>query len=270
MLFMKIKIFILSTVLITLVTGVLYYKNLTQISVGKNLIKLDIDELKSIDQQVANSAFYVRQNLNADLSDFQSESVRIKELQELVNDINKSSPELKTSVTKIRSHYEAKLKMMNEFERAIIELRVNVNALLPTYAEMEKKNIKFVLEKRDFYRECLLNIYMFISFPHKDNEMRIDEDQKILSQIINFSTTPSPEVQKFTNHIVLIQKKVKDINQFLKSFKEDSVQNEVRIISKYYQDSLLERNKQNENLITFMVFAIVAYLLFMILLLRKR
>lgn len=267
---MRIKIFILSTVLITLVSGVLYYKNLTQISVGKNLIRLDIDELKSIDQQVASTAFYLRQNLNSDLSDLQSEKVRIKELQELVNDINKSSPELQTSVTKIRTHYQGKLKTLDAFERAIVELRSSVNSLLPTYTEMEKKNIKFVLEKRDFYRECLLDAYMYISFPHKDNEMRVAEDQKILGQIINFATTPSPEVQKFAGHMDVIQKRVKDISHYLTALKEDTVQNEVKIIGRYYQDSIEEQNQQNENLLTFMVVAIGVYLIFMILLLTKK
>jgi chromosome segregation ATPase len=267
---MRIKIFILSTVLITLISGVLYYKNLTQISVGKNLIRLDIDELKSIDQQIASTAFYLRQNLNSDLSDLQSEKVRIKELQELINDINKSSPELLTSVTKILAHYHAKLKTLDAFERSIVELRSSVNALLPTYTEMEKKNIKFSLEKRDFYRECLLDAYMYISFPHKDNEMRVAEDLKILGQIINFASTPSPEVQKFSGHMEVIQKRVKDISRHLTSLKEDSVQNEVKIIGKYYQDSIEEQNQQNENLLTFMVVAIGVYLIFMILLLTKK
>lgn len=267
---MRIKIFILSTVLITLVSGVLYYKNLTQISMGKNLIKLDIDELRSIDQQIASTAFYLRQNLNSDLSELEAEKVRIKELQELVNDINKSSPELQTSVTKIRSHYQSKLKTLDSFERSIINLRSNVNSLLPSYTDMEKKKIKFVLDKRDFYRECLLDAYMYISFPHKDNEMRIAEDQKILSQIINFATTPSPEIQKFAGHMDAIQKSVKDINYYLTSLKEDSVYNEVKIIGKYYQDSITDQNKQNENLLTFMVVAIGVYLVFMILLLTKK
>jgi hypothetical protein len=111
---------------------------------------------------------------------------------------------------------------------------------------------------------------MYISFPHKDNEMRVGEDQKILSQIINFATTPSPEVQKFSHHMEVIQKSVKEINYYLTSLKEDSVYNEVKIIGKYYQDSIADQNQQNENLLTFMVVAIGVYLVFMILLLTKK
>ena len=267
--FMKIKIFILSTVLITLISGVLYYKNLTQISVGENRISLDINELRTIDQQIANTAFYLRQNLNSDLSDLQSEKLRITELQKLINTINRTSPELQTSVSKIRTHFERKLKSINDFENSIAELRESVNALLPTNTEMEKKNIKFVLEKRDFYRECLLDVYMYISFPHKDNEVRVIEDLKILSQIINFATSPSPEIQKFSSHIQTILNRVKDINSSLTMLKEDSVQSEVKIIAKYYQDSIEDQNRQNENLLTFMIVAVGVYLLFMIILLRK-
>ena len=266
---MKIKIFILSTILITLISGVLYYKNLTQISVGENRIRFDIDELRTIDLKIANEAFYLRQNLNADLSDLQSEKMKITELQKLVKNITKSSPELKASVTKISTHFESKIKTLNDFESYILELRENVNGLLPTYTEMQKKDIKFVLEKRDFYRECVLNTYMYISFPHKDNEMRVLEDQKILSQIINFATLPSPEIEKFSNHIQAIQTKIKDINSSLTILKEDSIQNEVKAIAKYYQDSVEDQNKQNENLLTFMIVALGVYLIFMILLLRK-
>ena len=266
---MRIKIFILSTLLITLISGVLFYRNLAQISVGKNMMSLDIDELKTIDLQINNTVFYLRQNLNSDLSEMQSEKNRIKELQELVTDINKSSPELKASVDKIRTHFQEKTKILDSFEKAVVELRSSVNSLLPTYTEMEKKNIKFVLDKKDFYRECLLDTYMYISFPHKDNEMRVSEDLKVLGQIINFATTPSPEIQKYSNHIETIQKRVKEMDFYLTKLKENSIQKEVKIIAKYYQDSVEEQNEQNENLLTFMVVAIGVYLVFMILLLRK-
>lgn len=234
------------------------------------MIKLDIDELKSIDLQISNTAYYLRQNLNSDMSELQAEKIRIKELQELVNDINKSSPELKASVTKIRSHFQTKQKTLEGLEKAIVELRSSVNSLLPTYTEMEKKNIKFVLDKRDFYRECLLDAYMYIAFSHKDNEARIIEDQKILSQIINFATAPNPEVQKFSGHLETIHKRVKEIDRYLSVLKDETIVNEVKIIGRYYQDSLEEQSQQNENLLTFMVVAIGVYLVFMFLLLRRK
>lgn len=266
---MRLKIFLLSTMLITLISGVLFYKNLTQISVGKNLLKLDIDELRSIDLTVNNTAFYLRKNINSDLTELNAEKVRIKELLDLIYDINRSDPELKASISKIKSHFENKLKMMDSFEIAIKEMRSHVNSLVPSYNELDKKKIKFELDKRDFYRECVLDAYMFISFSHKENEMRLTEDQKILGQIISYAETPNPDVQKFAEHLEIIRKRVKEIDYYLIEFKQKSIASEVKVIAKYYQDSIQDQNEQNENILTFMFAAIGVYLLFMIFILRK-
>lgn len=233
------------------------------------MLKLDIDELKSINLQVNNTVLYIRKNLNADISELQRESVRINELLDLVNEINKNTPELKISVEKIRLHFQKKQKILTQIESAIKEIRTSVNDLIPSYNELEKNNISFTHEKRDFYRECLLDAYMFISFSHKENEMRIIEDQKILGQIINYANAPNPLIQKFANHIETIHKKTKEIDHHLESFKEDTINEEVKIIARYYQDSIYEQNKQNESLITFMFVAIGVYLIFMVLILRK-
>lgn len=267
---MRIKILILSTLLITLISGVLYYRSLTQISLGKNTSKLDIDELRTIDLQISNTAYMLRQNLNADMTELQEQKVRIKELQELITDINKSTPELKSSVDKIRAHFQTKQKSLTTLEAAILEARTNINLMLPTYTEMEKKNIKFVLDKRDFYRECLLDIYMFIAFSHKENQNRVSEDLKVLSQIVNFATTPNVEVQKFARQMETISLKIKQIDNILLDLKEVSIQNEVKVIATYYQDSMQEQNKQSENLLSFVVVAIGVYIVFMIILLLKK
>lgn len=266
---MRLKIFILSTMLITLISGVLFYKNLTQISVGKNLLKLDIDELRSIDLTVNNTAFYLRKNINSDLSELNAEKVRIKEILDMVFDINKSSPELKSSISKIKSHFEEKLKTMDKFETAIVELRSHVNSLVPSYNDLQKKNIKFEVDKRDFYKESVLDTYMFLSFSHKENEMRLSEDQKILGQIISYAEAPNPDIQKFAEHLEVIKKRVKEIDYYLLEFKDKSIASEVKVIAKYYQDSIQEQNEQNENLLTFMFAAIGIYLLFMVFILRK-
>lgn len=266
---MKIKILVLSTLLITLVSGVLYYRSLTQISLGKSSSRLDIDELRTIDLQIATTAFFLRQNSNADMSELQAHKVRVKELQELVTDINKGNPELKTSVDKIRAHYQSKLKSLSEFEEALTAVRTNVNAMIPTYNAMEKKNIKFVLDKKDFYRECVLDVYMYLASSHKENQSRISEDLKVLDQIINFSTTPLVEVQNMAKQMDIINIKLKQVDYILLDLKEVSIQNEVKVIAKYYQDSMQEQSRQNENLLTFMAIAIGVYILFMIFFLRK-
>lgn len=266
---MRLKIFILSTMLITLISGVLFYKNLTQIEPGKNVLRFDFDELRSIDSQVANTAFYLRKNLNADNTELLDEMNRIKEFLDLINDINRSTPELVTSANKIKTHFASRLKQLQRFEKAENDLRVNVAALLPAYNELEKKNIKYTLDKKDFYRECILDAYMYISFSHKENEMRLLEDQKILGQIINFANTPSPELQKFAEHLDVIHKRVKEIDVILKGLKEESVAPEMKVVAKYYQESIEAQNEQTENILKFTIAAIGIYMLFMIFILRK-
>lgn len=266
---MRLKIFILSTMLITLISGVLFYKNLTQIATGRNVLRFDFDELRSIDYQASNTAFFIRKNLNADLSELKDEETRIKEMLELVNDINKNTPELKSSVEKIKTHFQKRQTQIASFQVAVVDLRKAVYALIPAYNELEKKNIKYVLDKKDFYRECILDSYMFISFSHKENEMRLLEDQKILSQLINYAVEPSPELQLFSDHLSTIHKRVKEIDNILKDLKEETIAPEMKIIAKYYQESLEAQNEQNENLLTFIIAAIGIYLLFMIFILRK-
>ncbi len=255
--------------LITLISGVLFYKNLTQLEQGKTVLKFDFEELRSIDLQVANTAFYLRKNINSDKAELLDEMNRIKELMDLINDINRSSPELLSSVKKIRSHFESRLKLLGIFEKAHTELQKSVTALLPAYNELEKKKITYLLDKKDFYRECILDAYMFVSFSHKENEMRLTEDQKILSQIINFSSTPSPELQAFASHLDSIHKRVKEIDIILKSLKEESIAPEMKVVAKYYQESIEAQNEQTENILKFTIAAIGIYMLFMIFILRK-
>lgn len=256
--------------LITLISGVFFYKNLTQVGPARNVLKLDFDELRSIDYQVANTAFYLRKNLNSDANELQDERTRIKELLDLINDINRNSPELQSSVTKIRTHFDTRLKQLDRFILAKTELRNNINALIPAYNELEKNNIKYVLDKRDFYRECILDAYMFTSFSHKENEMRLLEDQKILGQIINFATVPHPGIQKFSAHLDAIHKKVKELDFILDDLKDKSIAPDLKIIAKYYQESIELQNEQSENLLSFTIAAIGIYLLFMFLILRRR
>lgn len=266
---MRLKIFILSTMLITLISGVLFYKNLTAIGPTRSVLKFDFDEMRTLDLQIYATTQYLRKNIAADVAELKDHKLRINELLDILNDVNKNTPELKSSIEKIRSHFKDKLKKIDSFEVAVKDLRVNVNQLMPAYNELEKKKIQFVLDKRDFYRECLLDAYMFISFSHKENENRIADDQKVLGQIISYAEAPNPDIQKFSDRIDTIHRRVKEMDSIIKDFKEDSIAPEMKIIAKFYQESLEAQSEQNENLLTFMFAAIGIYLVFMIFILRK-
>ena len=267
---MRFKIFILSTLLLTLITGMLFYKNLSQIGATRSPLAIDFDELRSIDQEINTTAFYLRKNLSADTEEITEHAIRVKELLDIINDINKNSPELKISIDKIKSYFDQKQKNVLYFEKSLTELRKGIHGITPAYNDLVKNNIKFVVDKKDFYRECLLDIYMYLAFSHKENEARILEDQKIIGQVLSFAATPDPLVQKFSSHLNTIYAKVKETDLVLNAFKENSIDEEMAIVAKYYKESIQTQSRQNENLLTFMVIGILIYLVFMIFILRRR
>jgi hypothetical protein len=267
---MRFKIFILSTLLLTLVTGMLFYKNLSQIGIARSALNIDFEELRLIDQEINTSAYYLRKNINADTDELLEYSVRIRELLDIINDINRNTPELKTSVDKIKDHFDDKQKQITKLNLALLSLRKSIQGIVPTYNELVKHDIKFVLDKKDFYKECVLDIYMYVAFSHKENELRVQEDEKVLGQILSYATVPDPYVKKFTGHVEDVHTRVKEIDKILNNFKDDSINSEMAVIAKYYQEHTASNNRQNENLLTFMIIGILIYLVMMIFILRKR
>jgi chromosome segregation ATPase len=255
--------------LITLISGMLFYRNLTQIGPSKSILKVDFDELRTLDLQVYSTTLFLRQNLSADLSELKDENTRIKELLDILVDLNKNIPELKDSIAKINTHFSDKRKKMDAFEVALKDLRSNASALMPTYNLLDKNNIKFILDKKDFYRECILDSYMYIAFSQRENENRLTDDQKVLSQILAYAPIPNPDLQKYSYQLESIHKRVKEIDSYMLGFKEVSIVPEMKVIAKYYQESLQAQNDKNEGLLTIMFIAIGVYLLFMIFILRK-
>ena len=255
--------------LITLISGVLFYKSLTQINPNSNVLKVDFDELRSVDQDILNAALLLRlsfQNRQIELND---ELNRTKEFMALVESINRASPELKDSVFKILNHFKERIERMYELTSAITDLKSNLQYLHPLSNEIEKKKIKYQLNKRDFYRECLIDAYMYVAHPHEDYENRLEEDVKILSQIVAFSSTPLNEVKNYLIKLEGVLQSTKKIELILNKLSDQSIETEMKVVAKHYAETLEIQNEQNENLLTFMFFAIGVYILFMIFILKK-
>jgi hypothetical protein len=266
---MRLKIFILTTMLITLISGVLFYKNLTQINPNSNVLKVDFDELRSIDQDILNASLQLRLNFQNRQIEMSNELNRTKEFMALVESINRVSPELKDSVFKILNHFKDRIDRMYELTSTLSDLKSNLQYLHPLSNEIEKKNIKYQLNKRDFYRECLIDAYMYVAHPHKDYENRLEEDVKILSQIVAISSAPMNEVKSYLSKLEGVLHNTKKADLILNKLSNNSIETEMKIIAKHYAETLEIQNEQNENLLTFMFFAIGIYILFMIFILKK-
>ena len=63
---------------------------------------------------------------------------------------------------------------------------------------------------------------------------------------------------------------LKFLESILTDIKEDSIAEEMRVITRYYDESLQAQNEKNEHLLTFVFASLGIYVLFLILILRKR
>ncbi len=268
----RLKILLLTALILTIFCGLMFYRSLFSLDLPKSVHKFDFEELRGLDLQINSSVFYLRKNMNSEISELEEEILRINELMAIIQDLNITSLEMSTSVNKIKSYFTDKQQKLARFKTSLKELRLNVNQLIPHYNDLSKNNIKFGLDKndkRDFYRECLLDVYMFISFSHKENETRVQEDLKIMSQIITYADVPNPFIVNYSQTIDGILRSVRDIDILVAGFRENGINKEINIIAKSYQENNFTREQDNENFLKLLFAAFFFYLVAIIIILRK-
>lgn len=266
----RLIIFVSSILLLTISSGLLFYKNLFLMESPGLTGKVDFEELRVTDLQINATASMMRRNLSNDSQSLDAEIDRIKELLNIVTDVNKSTEELANSVKKIQSYFNHKVADAEKFQVALKDLKIAVDGLNPEYNELIKNKISFTVDKRDFYRECVVDALFYVSNPHRDNEARLIDDRKILGQILSFAKAPNPLVQKFTNNIDVIAKRTKEIERILDSFNKDSsISNEMAVVGKYFKESQDARSKDGEIFLSMVFGAIVLYLICIIFVMKR-
>jgi hypothetical protein len=116
----------------------------------------------------------------------------------------------------------------------------------------------------------VVDALFYLSAPHRDNELRLSEDRKILGQILGFAKTPNPLVQKYANNIEIIAKRTKEIETILEGFgRDNSVSNEMAIVGKYFRESQDSRARDGEIFLSMVFGAIVLYLVCIIFVMRR-
>lgn len=266
----KLIFLVSSLLLLTLSSGLLFYKSLFMIDTPHSAGKIDFEELRFTDQQVNATVLMMRKNLNPDSSALESELARIKELLNIVTDVNKSSTEVQESVKKIRDFFNKKILDTTHFEEAIKDLKYAVDALRPLLIELNKNNLKFSVDKKDFYQECVLSALFYVTIPSKEHELPLVENRKILGQILSYANTPHPIIQKFTNNIDIILKRTKEIEKFTDTFIiESPISNEMNIIGKNFLEAQESKTHDGQIFLTLVFAAIVLYLLCLVFLVKK-
>lgn len=266
----RLIILILSILLLTISSGLLFYKNLFLLDSPSFGGKVDFEEIRYTDLQINATSASLRSDFSADSSLLDLEIKRIQELMNIVMDVNKSTQELNNSILKIQSYFDKKIKNLNKFQLARADLKNSINSINPAYNELEKLNIKFTVDKRDFYRECVVDALIYVSLAGKENEARLLEDKKILSQIMSFASTPNPHIQKFNNHIDVIHRRTSELERLIEIFNDDSsINKEMNIVSKHFKEAQISKTRDGEVFLTMVFGAIVLYLISVVVILRK-
>lgn len=266
----RLILLISSILLLTISSGLLFYKNLFLLDSPGPGGKVDFEELRYTDLQLNTTVMSMRKNLSADQSILEDEITRIKELLNIISDVNRNTLELTNSLNKIHDYFDKKLKDTLAFEVALKDLRIAVDALNPGYNELKKNNLKFEVDKRDFYRECVVDALFYVTSTNRDNEARLQEDRKILGQILGFANAPNPVVQKYAMTIDTILKRGKEIDRLTEGFnKDNSIAAEMTIVGKYYKEYQDSKAHEGEIFLSMVFGAIVLYLICLIFILKK-
>lgn len=266
----RLIVFILSLLLLTMSSGLLFYKNLFMLESPVTGGKVDFEELRYSDLQINATTANLRKNLSLDASGLDAEIKRLSELMNIVTDVNKGSIELGQSIIKIQQYFETKLINLKKFQQSLEQLKQSVGQINGAYNDLVKNNIKFSVDKRDFYRECVVDALFYLSLSNKDNRARLEEDQKILGQILSFATAPNPLILNFSKHIDVIHRTTGELDALSEKFTNDaSINKEMLVVGKYYREAQEARSRDGEIFLMMVFGAIVLYLISVVVILRK-
>lgn len=266
----KLKFFILSAVLLTISSGLLFYRQLFIDEIKNEMgSKADLEELRSLDQQINSSMLSMRLNLNEGSDEILQTKNRINDLLNIILDIRKRNSELKTSLNEMKNYIADKNKNIDKFLMDVRELQVSLKSLNPTYNELQKSNIKFTLDGKDFYRECISDSLMYLITPSKDVEWKFNEDIKILGQILSYTKTPNGLIEKYYNAMGNIREKSKDIDSLLQQNKEKNISPQMTIVMKYDTDNKELGHSRGQTFLFLIFGSIVLYIVSIIFVVRN-
>ena len=266
----KLKFLILSAVLITLSSGLLFYRQLffDEFKVD-HTNRTDIEELKLLDQKTNALMLEMRANFSLPSDDLLQTKNKMQDSVSVVTELRKTNRQIKDNLLAIQKYFKNKNSIIDKFLLDLRDLEAELKSLNPTYQELQKNNIKFTIDGKDFYRECITDALMFTLNPTKDVEWKINEDIKILGQIYGFSKTPNPIIEKYLKSIELIKKKNKEIESGLSLLKENNINKELDILISLEKNNSVLSYSRGEKFLILVFVSILLYIMTIIFVLRK-
>jgi hypothetical protein len=268
-----IKFFILTGLLLTLSSGLLFYRTLflSEITPAKN--KNNFEELRYLDlkinEQMATERRHLESNDEEITQDLKLTKNKIHDLIFIIMDVHRNDSEIKKSVRKVESYFNEKLETITKFQNSMTELRAITNSLNSLFYEIQKKNIKFTLDKRDFYRECITDVFYYLSAPSNTNEKQLHEDKKILSQVIAISRTPEPIIRRYLETIDRVLVLNTEMEELFSKNKQKSINDEMTTINNYFKESFDSQNNDGQTFLILVFVSIIIYIISIVVIFRK-
>lgn len=261
---------IFSFLLLTLTSGLFFYKNLFFLDSPKYQGQLDLDEMTLLDQKLVHFMTFSKKNINPDFSLVENDKQRLKDLINLLSDFEKDYPNLHQSIIAIADYHNSRLRDFNQYQDSIIQLKQALNSLNSYFLDLQKNKITYLVDKQDVYKESFRDVLLFITYGEV-YESKVREDLKILSQILVFSKKPNKTAEKFLKSIESTLNKSQLLDQIIKNNSKPSViSDNITKINAYIANSRAESSKNSENFLNAIFSAIIFYLVVIIFYLFKR
>lgn len=269
----RLKLLILTALLLTLSSGLLFYKSLFLSEANNSKSKNNFEELRYLDlkinEQMATERRHLETSSDETFQDLELAKNKIHDLIFIIMDLHQKDTNIKNSIRKIETYFKEKSEIIKKFQEAMKELRTITNSLNPLFREIQKKNIKFTLDNRDFYRECITDAFFYLTAPSKVNEDRLHEDKKILTQVIAIAKTPEPLIQEYHLTIEKLINLNQEIEDILVKGKQKSIDEDMAYIGNYFKESNKTQNEQGQSFLILVFVAIIFYIISLVIILRK-
>ncbi len=269
----KLKLFLMSALLLTLSSGLLFYKNIFISEPAQTKNKNLFEELHYLDLKINELMAIERRHLdikNEDVGEnFKLAQNHIHDLIFIILDLHHNNQEIKNSIRKIETYFTEKSETITKFQKTINELRRSLNSLMPLLTELHTKKIKFSLDGHDLSNETMSDILIYLLIPSKDNELKLLEDKKILTQVIAIASTPEPLLQEYSNTLDEIIILNNDIEEIFINIKQKSINDEMSFVSNYFQESLKNQTDQGQSFLILVFITIIFYITSIIIIFRK-
>ena len=153
--------------------------------------------------------------------------------------------------------------------KSIKEIHTELLGLFPSVDILTFNKITFTLDKKDFYKELVINSLSFALSPQKDQLNRYLEDRKILQQILTFSNVQNEFILNVKNiHDGIYEKTISLENQF-KQIRTENLEKEINLLNNEILNNIESEKALQQRFLFVSVIAVGLYIAAVMYFLRK-